>query len=81
MKVTVVLWKEDAQEAAMEAAAEVRPRERQEKWDESNMRTASCRLRREELEALREECRKQGTTVYGLIRYMIGVYMARRRRR
>lgn len=78
MKVTVVLWKEDAQEAAMEAA--VRVRERQEKWDESNMRTASCRLRREELEALREECRKQGTTVYGLIRYMISVYMARRRR-
>jgi len=78
MKVTVVLWKEDAQEAAMEAA--IRVRERQEKWDESNMRTASCRLRREELEALREECRKQGTTVYGLIRYMISVYMARRRR-
>lgn len=78
MKVTVVLWKEDAQEAAMEAA--IRVRERQEKWDESNMRTASCRLRREELEALKEECRKQGTTVYGLIRYMISVYMARRRR-
>lgn len=37
-----------------------------------------CRLRTEEMEALREECRAQGTTVYGLPRCMIAIYMATR---
>lgn len=81
--IKIIFWKEDAQEAALkvESNPERCRRRRQERWDESNICTASCRLRKEEYEALKEECRRQGTTVYGLIRYMLEVYMGARRRK
>lgn len=50
-------------------------RARQAKWDAENIRTASCRLRVEEMERLQRACREQGTTVYGLLRYMVAVYL------
>lgn len=72
-------WKAAAADAALQAAWEYRiDRTRQTRWDKEHIRTASCRLRTEEMEALRKECRAQGTTVYGLLRYMIAVYMATR---
>ena len=69
-------WRARAQDAALQAAREYRiDRTRQAKWDAEHIRTASTRLRVEEMEKLKEECRAQGTTVYGLLRYMIAVYM------
>ena len=60
----------------MQAAREYRiDRTRQAQWDAEHIRTASTRLKVEEMEKLKEECRAQGTTVYGLLRYMIAVYM------
>ena len=50
-------------------------RTRQNRWDREHIRTASCRISVEEMAALKEECRKQGTTVYGLLRYMITLYL------
>ena len=73
-------WRAEAQEAAL-AAAEVESfrRCRQARWDASHIKTASCRLKVEEMEKLKEQCKRQGTTVYGLIRYMIAVYLRRRK--
>lgn len=74
-------WRASAQDAALEAARAWKlNRSRQARWDSDHIRTASCRLRVEEMERLKEECRAQGITVYGLLRYMISVYMASRRR-
>lgn len=74
-------WRAEAQEAALEAARAWRlDRSRQARWDAEHICTASCRLRKEEMERLKEECRAQGTTVYGLLRYMLTVYLASRRR-
>lgn len=81
VKVVLVPWREGAAKAAETAAG--RPwiaAKRQCRWDDENMRTASCRLRKETMEDLRAECRAQGTTVYGLLRYMIQVYLKERRR-
>lgn len=74
-------WRTDAQDAALEAARAWKlDRSRQARWDADHIRTASCRLRVEEMERLKAECRAQGTTVYGLLRYMVTVYLASRRR-
>lgn len=74
-------WRAEAQEAALEAARAWKlDRSRQARWDAEHVRTASCRLRVEEMERLKAECRAQGTTVYGLLRYMIAAYLAQRRR-
>lgn len=74
-------WRADAQNAALEAArAWTLNRSRQARWDAEHICTASCRLRVEEMERLKAECRAQGTTVYGLLRYMVTVYLASRRR-
>ncbi len=75
-----MIWKKAAQDAALDAARRDRfPRMRQMRWDKEHIRTASCRLRTEEMERLRRECQRQGTTVYGLLRYMITVYLYSRR--
>lgn len=74
-------WRAAAQDAALEAArAWTLDRTRQARWDADHIRTASCRLRVEEMERLKAECRAQGITVYGLLRYIISVYLASRRR-
>lgn len=74
-------WRASAQDAALEAARAWKlDRSRQARWDAEHICTASCRLRVEEMERLKSECRAQGITVYGLIRYMISVYLASRRR-
>lgn len=74
---------EEAKRAAHSAAVVVVlfERERQKRWDEEHMITASCRLRKEEMQELREECWKQGTTVYGLLKEMIYAYLEERRER
>ncbi len=75
-----VVWRKAAQDAALDAARREKfPRMRQMRWDKEHLITASCRLRTEEMERLRRECRRQGTTVYGLLRYMIAVYLSGRR--
>lgn len=74
-------WRADAQDAALKAARAWKlNRSRQARWDAEHICTASCRLRVEEMERLKAECRAQGTTVYGLLRYMVTVYLASRRR-
>lgn len=74
-------WRAPAQDAALEAARAWKlDRKRQARWDKNHICTASCRLRVEEMERLKAECRAQGITVYGLLRYMISVYLASRRR-
>ena len=49
-----------------------RPRRaRQARWDEKHMRTASCRIRSEQYERFRAECRARGMTPYEVLRRKI----------
>lgn len=50
-------------------------RSRQAAWDADHMHTASCRLTTDEMARLRAATRADSITIYGLIRYMISVYL------
>lgn len=70
-------WRSKAYEAGYQAAAAPRTmkRSRQAAWDADHMHTASCRLTTDEMARLRAATRADSITIYGLIRYMISVYL------
>lgn len=71
-------WKIRAFDSATEAAAAPAGklnRTRQARWDADHMRTASCRLTVDEMDRLRAATKADGVTIYGLLRYMISVYL------
>lgn len=67
-------WKDPAQVAALTALREPKYA-RQERWARSHMKTASCRLTKDEDAAFRAACKRLGLTRYQVIRYMIAVFM------
>lgn len=69
-----------AVQAAAETAKDIAngSRDRQARWDADHIRTASCRLTKEEYTALRRECHKQHITVYGLVRACLLAYLDER---
>lgn len=67
-------WREPAQIAALCAVRES-PRARQQKWDATHIKTASCRLTTAENERFKAACRRLGVTRYQVIRYMISLFL------
>lgn len=67
-------WKEPAQVAAL-CAVRVPTRARQQKWDATHIKTASCRLTTAENERFKAACRRLGVTRYQVIRYMISLFL------
>ena len=67
-------WREPAQVAAL-TAARVSSRARQQKWDATHIKTASCRLTTAENERFKLACRRLGVTRYQVIRYMISLFL------
>ena len=67
-------WKEPAQVAAL-CAVRVPSRARQQKWDATHIKTASCRLTTAENDHFKAACRRLGVTRYQVIRYMISLFL------
>ena len=67
-------WREPAQVAAL-TAARVSSRARQQKWDATHIKTASCRLTTAENERFKLACRRLGVTRYQVIHYMISLFL------
>lgn len=69
-------WAQEARDAARKAAGKDLGRRKQGDAGERRQWTASCRLNREEMEALIALCEERGTTRYTLIKTMILDYMS-----